>query len=820
MSCQPFLKKYVYRYGRSFLCEGGMMVKNYLKIAWRNLRRYKLYSLISIFGLAIGMASCILIFLWVKDELSYEDFHRNSESIFRIIKEDSRTSAKTSFTAPGIALGLKKDFSEVVKAARFKILISPPNVLVNANDKKFLESKIAFTDQDFLEMFTVRFIEGDPKAALTSPKSIVLTRSMAKKYFGDQDPIGKTFTLENKYDLGVTGIVEDIPHNTHLRFDALVPFENIVDVMPSYRGTLESYGFHFYRTYIMLHEDVSMADFRKKAYNYYEKVNPGDPRRVVLQPIEDVHLRSADIKDYAQRSDIRYVYIFMATGLLILLMACINFINLTTSQSGARAKEVGMRKVLGARRGNIIRQFLSETLLFSFFSLLAAVCLVIIFLPSYNSLTGKPIIWNISQNVDTLIGILLIAVTTGIISGSFPSLVFSSFKPIFVLKGGLRPDRGKGIFRKILIVKQFIIAVGLMACTLIIYQQFRYIQNKKLGFDKEHMVYVKLNGKLKEKYELAKAELLKNSNIKNVALCSSIMTRGTFQYSNLAWEGMPDDRDIRAGSVGYVSVDPDFIETFGMEIIQGREFRKGSEARPFEELIINESTARMMGLDSPIGVRAGIAGPDFPGTIVGVVKDYHFRSLHSEIAPLVLCMHPAAFSYMYIKINPLHIPSTIGNIERILTSIEPKFPVEYHFLDEAFENLYMSEAKMRRVFAYFTALGIIIACLGLFGLVSYSAESRTKEIGIRKVLGASIPNIVQLISREFLTLVLVANFIALPAAYFFMTKWLENFSYRIGIEWVTFLLSGSLVIVISLITITFRSVRAANANPADSLRYE
>jgi putative ABC transport system permease protein len=796
------------------------MVKNYLKVAWRNLWRYKMYSFINIFGLAVGMASCILIFLWVKDELSYEDFYKNSKNIYRIIKEDSLTSSKTSFTAPGVVLGLKKDFPEVVKAARFKILISPPNILVNANEKKFLESKIAFTDQDFLEMFTVSFIEGDLDTALTNPKSIVLTRSMAKKYFGDHDPMGKTFTLENQYDFAVTGIVEDIPHNTHLRFDALVPFENIADVMPAYRGTLESIGFHFYRNYIMLREDVSIADFRDKAYGFYERINPEDTQRVLLQPIKDVHLHSAGIKDYTQRSDIRYVYIFTAMGILILLMACINFINLTTSQSAVRAKEVGMRKVLGAYRDNIIRQFLSETILFSLFSLVIAVCLILLFLPSYNSLTGKPIIWNLSQNADTIIAIFLIALTTGIISGSFPSLVFSSFKPILVLKGGLRPDRGKGIFRKILIVKQFIIAVGLMACTLIIYQQFRYIQNKKLGFDKEHMVYVKLNGQLKEKYELARTELLKNSNIKNVAFCSSIMTRGTYHYSNLAWEGMPDNRDVRAESVGYVSVDQDFFETFGLEIIQGRKFRKGSEARPYEELIINESTARIIGANSPIGLRAGVSGPDFPGTIIGVVRDYHFRSLHNEIAPLAICLHPAAYNFMYIKINPSNIPTTIGNIERVLASIEPNFPVDYHFLDEAFDNLYLSEAKMRRVFTYFTALGIIIACLGLFGLVSYSAESRTKEIDIRKVLGASILNIVRLISREFLTLVLVANFIALPAAYFFMSKWLENFSYRIEIKRDSFLVSGSLVIVIALMTITFRSVRAANANPADSLRYE
>jgi putative ABC transport system permease protein len=796
------------------------MVKNYLKIAWRNLLRYKVYSFINIFGLAVGMASCILIFLWVKDELSYEDFHKNVENIYRIIKEDSDTSSKTSFTSPGVVLGLKRDFPEVVKAARFKILISPPNLLVNANDKKFLESRIAFTDQDFLEMFTVSFVEGDPKTALTSPKSIVLTQSMAKKYYGDQNPMGKAFTLENQYDLAVTGIVEDIPHNTHLRFDALVPFENIEDVMPAYRGTLESIGFHFYRNYIMLHEGASIVDFREKAYGFYERIDPEDTQRVLLQPIKDVHLRSGNIKDYTQRGDIRYVYIFTATGILILLMACINFINLTTSQSGVRAKEVGMRKVMGAGRNNIVRQFFSETLLLSFFSLVAGICLVLIFLPSYSSLTGKPLILDLSKNLDTFVGIFLIAVITGIVSGSFPSLVFSSFNPILVLKGSLRPDRGKGIFRKILMAKQFIIAVGLMACTLIIYQQFRYIQNKKLGFNKENTVYVKLNGQLKEKYELARTELLKNPNINNVTFCSSIMTRGTYHYSNLAWEGMSEDIDPRAGYVGYVSVDQDFIKTFGMEIIQGREFRKGSEARPYEELIINESVARMIAKDTVIGLRAGISGPNFPGTIIGVVKDYHFRSLHNEIAPLVLCMHPAAYNFMYIKINPSNISSTIGNIERVLTSIEPNFPVDYHFLDEAFEELYMSETRMRRVFTYFTALGILIACLGLFGLVSYSTARRTREIGIRKVLGASIPNIVRLISKEFLALVLIANFIALPAAYFFMAKWLENFSYRIDIKWYSFLLSGLLVIIISLITISFRSVRAASANPADSLRYE
>jgi putative ABC transport system permease protein len=804
----------------AFLCDfifwRCVMLKNYIKISIRNITRHKIHSVINILGLTMGLACCFFIFLWVQDELSYDRFNENLDHLYRVILEYPKDtqSAFTSYVAPAAAEWLKTNIPEIEESARFRIVANKPQILVKHEDKQFYEERFGFGDAELFDLFTFPFLAGDPKTALSDPNSIVISEAMAHRYFGQDDAVGKVLNVENEFDFIVTGILKNIPHNSHLQFDSLVPFENIQSFMSEYGEFLQRHNLHFFRTYIKVRENASIPVLKEKVSQYLSTQFDVKESEWThhLQPVKEIHLYTRGMKDLMKRGDIRYINIFSLVGLLILLIACINFTNLTTALSCTRAKEVGMRKVVGARRFNLIGQFFGESVLSSLIALIMAVILVFAALPVFNSMTDKHLTLDLSSHKLTFLGFLLIALVTGLLSGSYPALYLSSIQPVRVLKSVFVSEKGKGALRKTLVVAQFVIATGLIVCTIIINRQFSFMQNMELGFEKEHVVTVKLNGNIKEKFNSVKDELLKETSIVNAAASSRLLTNAIDWSGDFNWEGK-EDREERL-SFSYATVGYDFIETLGMQIVQGRSFSKDRPKKPNEEFIINETAAKFMNLEMPVGTTAN------NGTIIGVVKDYNYQSLHNEIRPLILVNDPESFQYMYIRIGPENIRSTINSIERICREFEPAFPFEWHFLDEAFEILYRSEEQMSRLFNFFAVFAVFIGCMGLFGLSLFIAKSRFREIGIRKVLGASIPSLIRLISKEFIILVLLANVISWPVVYYAMNRWLQNFAYRTHLSLLPFLLSWFLVFIISVLTVSFQSIKAACADPVDSLRYE
>lgn len=809
------------KYVKDIIIMEGTMLKNYLKIAFRNMQRHKAFTFINIFGLAAGLASCFFILLWVQNELSYDRFHEKADRIFRINIRLPRSTGDhvSAYSTSALGPTFKEEFPEVIEAARFKI-VADKKILVKYGEKTFFEERFGIADPSILKIFTFPFLKGKPETALAIPNSIVVTEDFAKKYFGTDDPLGKILIVEKEHQFIVTGLIKNIPYNSHLQFDSLVPFvENIRTFMPVY-GSPNSFSLHFFRNYLLLGEGVSPPEFSDKIHEYLPQRDPEDTVTLELQPLKKIHLYSGQIRDLYPRGNIQYVYIFSLIGFFVLIIACINFINLTTARAGFRTKEVGIRKVLGAERSSLIRQFFGESLLYSLIALILALGLVYLLRPLFLSLVDKQILFDLSHNL-TLLGVIsLITLASGILSGTYPALLLSSFKPFAVLKGVHGAEKGRKLFRRILVVSQFTIAIGLIISTTVIFVQFKYLQKRNLGFDKEHMVYFRLEGELKNKHELVREELLKNPSIGKATITSSILTRGRYVTTIFNWEGKDPGIDAAASQADYVSVDENFIDAFGMEIVRGQNFSTDALKKPMSEIIINEAAFRMMGLESPLGIKADLTNDRFRGTITGVVKDYNFKSLHDRITPLILWVNPGLFKYMFLKIHPGNLNETLRFVENKCKEIEPQFPFEYHFLDDAFESLYRAEGRMGKLFNSFTVLVILIACLGLFGLASYTVESRTKEIGIRKVLGASFTNIAGILCKEFIVLIVLANILAWPVAYHFLSLWLKSFAYRTDIGIMIFCASGLTAIFISLLTVSYQTFRAARSNPVDSLRYE
>jgi putative ABC transport system permease protein len=639
-----------------------------------------------------------------------------------------------------------------------------------------------------------------------------LTEEMAAKYFGDEDPIGKTIKADNQWDFQVTGVMKNIPSNSHLQFDFLIPF--IFGRELNY--TVDRWGNSQFRTYVQIQTGVPVQEVIQKISGHlFEKPTIEKDARLNLQPLTRIHLYSNYEFDSAH-GDITYVTLFSIVAFFILLIACINFMNLATARSGNRAKEVGMRKVAGAHKTDIIKQFYGESILLAFIALLFAVIFVWLLLPAFNNLAAKELSMNITGNLSILLGLLCIAMLTGIISGSYPALFLSTFQPVMVLKG-LRLSGSKGsVFRKILVVFQFSLTILLIICTTGVYNQINYMRNKKLGYNKEHMIYFGMRGDMREKFDSVKNELLQNPNILGVTASSNVPTYGyTFSNSLWRWEGQSPDEEILMRAV---FIDVDYFKTFGMEIAEGRSFSKEFPTDATEAIMVNEEAVKAMGMEFPIGQRLSIGDNNFK--IIGIVKNYHFRSLRQEIDPLILIYSPENSRALFARLKSEQIPQTIGYIENAWKKFAPGYPFNYRFLDEALDGLYRSEQRIGTLFRYFSILAILISCLGLLGLASFMAEQRTKEIGIRKVLGATASNIVALLSKEFTKWVIVANIIAWPIAYFALDKWLQSYAYKTNVALWSFILSGALALLIALATVSYQSIKAALANPADSLRYE
>ena len=790
------------------------MLKNNLKTAFRNLTRHKGYSLINISGFAIGIACCILILLWVQDELSYDRFHEKLNELYRVV-EEQHYSDGTIFpiarTPYPLGPALKADYPEITEYARFTPCW---RVLLTHGDKSFYEKDFAFADPSFLKMFSFPLLKGNPKTALSSMNSILLSEKMAKKYFGDENPIGKTLTMDNTVDFLISGIFKDVPHNSHLRFDFLGQFQMFIK--------LSSWGDEWwsnnYYTYVQLERNTFHQDVTRKIYEYLKKIDPRTGTKLLLQPVKDIHLHSDFAIDLGGKSENRakYVYMFSLVAVFVLLIACMNFMNLTTARASRRSLEIGVRKIVGANRSNLITQFLGESILISILSLVVALGLVLLLLPVFNSISGKELNFD-TLNLGLLIpGLIGMALLTGIISGSYPAFLLSSIKPVKVLKGSLRLGARKSSYRKVLVTLQFSLSIALVIGTIVVYRQLHFMQKQNLGYNQGHLIYFTERGDFWKSYDTFKKEIQQNPDILGITAASSIPTHTVTSTSGVDWEGKSPEFDVLFTQF---NVDYDYFETFEMEMAQGRAFSREFPTDATDAYILNETGARLTGMKDPVGKKFSLWGK--PGPIIGIVKDYHFKSLHAKIEPLVLRMyHQDWHNYVIIRVRAENITGTLKSVENAYKKYHPGYPFEFWFLDEALNNLYLSEIRTGTVFRWFTFLAIFISSLGLFGLASFMADQRTKEIGIRKVLGASAFGIFFLLLKEFVKWVLIASAISWPIAYYAMERWLKNFAYRTDIAIWIFMVSGIFGLFIAVVTVSYQSLKASIANPVDSLRYE
>jgi putative ABC transport system permease protein len=787
---------------------------NYIKTSLRAIRRQRGYSFINISGLAIGLAVCMLIVLWVVDEWSFDRFNVNADQIYRVYYDESanREGSTSVLTPPPMAVALQLDFPEIIKATRFGTW---QRQLVTYKNKSFNESRFMHVDPDFFTMFSFPLIKGDPETVFSEPYTVVLTEESAAKYFGEEDPIGKTLTVNGSYDVLVTGIIHNESFNSSLEFDLLSPFDILIR---EYIGeeTRENWGFNSFGTYVMLEPSISLENFDRKLTGYLKKLDEELTDELALQPLTDIHLFSNLGHDLSNRGDIKYVWIFSALAVFVLLIAGINFMNLTTARSSNRAKEVGLRKVVGAERIQLIRQFFGESVLMAIFAYCLGLILVELLLPLFNTLSGKEIISAWRNNPVFLIVFFGIAVLTGIFSGSYPALFLSSFKPIQVLRGPLRSAGGNPFFRKALVIFQFSLAVFLIVGTVVISRQLSYMRNKDLGFNREHVIHISIHGELHENYGAIRERFLQNPEVLHVTASMALPTNIQSSPGTPEWEGKnPDEQmEIKADFVDY-----DYIETFGIPMVEGRSFSRQFATDAETAFIVNEEAVRRMGLQPPVVGRSfGFWGID--GQIIGVMKDAHFQPLHQKIEPLVFKMFPPWLRRMYVNFRSENIPAVLRALEKSWNEMNTGYPFDFRFLDEDFHDLYKAEAKMRGIFRSFASLAVFIACLGLFGLASFMAEQRTKEIGVRRVLGATVSGITLMMSRDFAKWVLIANLIAWPVSWIFINRWLKGFAYRMDMGIMVFLIPALFSIGVALVTVSFQTFRAARSNPVDSLKFE
>ena len=779
------------------------MIKNYLKITLRNFSRNKVFTFINILGLAIGMAVCIMLLLWVQNEYSYDKFHTNSDQIYSIIQEGIWNDGETygNRTIPyRLAPLMHEIYPEVENHVRLR---SYRSMMMQVDDKTFYEDNVLLTEPALFEMFSFKLIKGDPEVVFKEIHNLILTEDTAKKYFGDEDPMGKVIRYDNQVDFTVTGIAANPSENSTIFFNMIIPFE-IIGENRINGWSWESQG------YIQLLDNTDVEAFKEKIVNTIVDNREGSENLVRIQQLSRIHLYNP----LDEPDSLIFVIIFAAIGIIVLLIACINFMNLSTARSAKRAKEVGIRKVVGANRHSLIRQFLSESILTAFLALIIAFVLVELFLPAFNNLAHKELDISFS-NLTFIVGLAIITLLVGLVSGSYPAFYLSHFNPNKVLKSGNAP-RTKNRFRTILVVIQFAISIALIICTATVYNQLKYIQNKDLGFTKEFIVSVPMNTELDGSFTAFKEEMLKNPNILGVTSSSSSPAQ-VGNVNSVEWEGKPDDETI---IFNFFLVEKDFLNVFDMEIIAGANFHKKYEKGEPIPYILNESAVELMQMEDPIGKRFLMYDERNTGEIIGVVKDYHFQSLTNDIGPIMITTMKWWWNNVFIRVNPQNVLSSMKDIEETFKKFAPSFPYEYSFLDEDIDQLYSQYYEMGSIIKYFSILAVFISCLGLFGLASFMTEQRTKEIGIRKVLGSSAAKIVYLLTKGFSKWVLLANIFAWPIAYYAMQKFQNMFAYNSGINIWLFILSGLTALVISGFTVGYQTYKAANSNPVKALKYE
>jgi putative ABC transport system permease protein len=804
----------LFHYMKFSLLWSTIMFKNYLKTALRNIKRNKNFFLINILGLAIGISCCILILQYIRHEFSFDKFHENSMYIYRIIQhQEGNIYQGTDIfnSVPAIlAPSIREDFPQDAKVTRVKNYERQ----VRYKNNQFYEKQFLYVEPEFLDIFSFPVVKGDPKTALEAPHSVMITKDMALKYFGDEDPINKTININNEQDYRITGVLENVPDNSHLKFDFLASFSSLLGAWG--HNQLTSWQNSSVWTYLQLVKNLNPQKFDAQLKKYNTVGFGGHPASFRLQHLTDIHLGKMVAFDSPGRGDKRYIYLYSAIALLILLIVCFNYTNLSIARSFARGKEIGIRKVVGAKRRSIIFQFQSESLLFSFFALLLALILVHFALPIFNHLVERNIKFDLSTDIIFKVCLISLGIFTGLISGIYPAVFLSSFKPIKVLKGRTELcSRNTSNVRKSLIIIQFAISICLIICTLVINNQLHYIKNKKLGLDKNSIITIPMTNKsIWERFNMFKNELNRQSNILDITASKSLPT----EIDNTAQIKLGGQNRGETLRVWVNWVDYYFIDFYKMNIVQGRNFIKDSPQDLENAYIINETAAKAIRLENAVGKTFEMWG--IKGLIIGVVEDFHFAPLHSKIEPLVLKLNPDNLKVLSVRINSFDISNTLTFIQNKWNEVFPDFPFVFSFLDKKIESMYKAEMKLGQSFNYFTLIAIILSCLGLLGLSSYMTEKKTKEIGIRKVLGATAPNIFFLLSKEFTKFVLLANTIAWPLAYYFMNKWLQNFAFRTNLNILIFLLSGLTALMIALLTVSYQTIKAATANPVDSLRYE
>ncbi len=804
------------------------MFANYFKIALRNLKKYKAYSIINVVGLAVGIACAVVITLYVNNELSYDQFNKNADQIYRVHLKGRINNNEINMALSPAPMGavLTHDFPEVAAYTRIRNFGSP---VLRYNNKAFSEERFYCVDSTFFNVFTVHFLEGNPSTALTKPDQVVITESMAKKYFGSGEAVGKILNADNGRDWIVTGVIKDFPEDSHFHFDFLGSLTTYKDGRSTYWLS------NNYYTYLLLRRGTDPELFQKKLNEdiikyigpQIEKVTgvsleqlkkKGVKYGFVVQPLTSIHLYSHLDYEIEPNGDAGSVYVFMVIAVFILLIACINFVNLSTARSEKRVKEVGIRKTLGSNKVQLVRQFISEAILTSLLAVILAVALVEVFLPSFNSFSGKVISLGLFENLTTIPLLICLAIIVGLTAGLYPAFYLSSFQPVKVLKSEIKGKR-KSLLRSWLVIFQFAVTIILFVGTFIIYNQLKYIQTKNLGFNKEQVIIINKTDNIGNQIESFKKELLSIPAVINVSRSNSIPGN---QNGDEAFriEGSSNDRlqDLRQMWCDY-----GFDKTYGIKMISGRFF---SVEHPSDTaaVVINEAVVKIFGIKNPIGKILISPGPNGGSKyqIIGVTADFNYESLHQSVRPLVFHLYKNREfgQFVSVRIKPGNYQSTVSSLESIWKKYAGNEAFDYNFLDRNLARLYIADRRTSKLASVFSILAIFIASLGLLGLASFVTEQRTKEIGIRKTLGATVPEIIVLLSKEFIKWVIIANIIAWPAAYLIMHDWLENFAYRININFGLFILSGAIALIIALATVSSHAVKAAITNPVESLRYE
>lgn len=789
------------------------MFKNLVKTAVRHILKHPGYSFLNVVGLTLGITSALFLLIYVADEVSYDRFHEKADRIYRVSSTITEPDDQFTWIVAQIPFGPKvlEDYPEVEAYVRF---INMPTALYKYEDREFNEENFFYADSALFDIFTYKVISGDARSALLEPNKIALTETVAARYFGEDDPVGKTLTAGNAtYE--VTGVIEDVPFNSHFRFEALASRTNL----PEQIGSWGNFGVF---TYLLFPEGLDVEAFEDKMQGMYAAYMEPifGPMNIkieyILEPIKEIHLYSTNSGEPEPTGSITYVYIFAIVALFLVLIAAMNYMNLATARSSGRAREVGLRKVVGSRRGPLVWQFLSESVIFTIIALIISIILLMALLPRFNLLAGKSFDLNVLYSPVVLMSIVVVILLVGLIGGSYPAFFLSRFSPVTVLKGEVTQGTAGSLFRKILVVIQFTVSVIMIVCTLVVLRQLNYLKKMDQGFDQRNVLGLELNRTMTSKYPVLKQTLLKNPNIIYVGSTDTPVGEGS---GKLLFD-VETDQGMSPRGINFAVVDHDFVETLGIKILKGREFQEDMPSDTLSGVVVNETFVKRMGWSDPIGKRIEAGDENtLRARVVGVMQDYHQTGMYNEIESLLLA-YRTINNNVYVKISEDNVEQALSHIESSWKEVYPDQPYSYSFLTERFNGQFEADEKRGLIFTLFTMLAILIACLGLFGLASYTVERRTREIGIRKVFGASEGTIMRLVSGEFIILSLISILLAFPVAWYFMSNWLENYVYRTNIGAFLFIIAGLLTLVITFITISYKAYQAAVTNPADSVKTE